>query len=384
MQRILEALRVSYTLPELEEMARDEERPVKAFEDAKALLGEAGNLESYRHLTIEEGREIALAALERYDAMPTLDDFLPQQVLTNLVKAVPGSLKELTSLFLERRLAYSEEQLFREADAATRDRIMVLLERGTSAFYTQEELLNALAWIGDELVQAHFHQWRTALPPWRTAKGFPLDCYPPNAGWELTSEGVRRDLYYQANYDLVPTPTAQTDTGPVGILKPHEGTCGWCRLPLLTLIDLDLTDSRMQFLEMPGTRLRLALCANCTLQAQPVFTEVDGEGKSVWSPLNGEPWEYLCFPGEESLEEILEDFPPHVLVLGQARKTPFIDHGSHLGGCPGWVQHAAYPLCPQCQRRMRFVGQYLYEVEALIYAFLCVSCGLAATHYQQT
>ncbi len=386
MNSILEAICVSYSLPALEKASSDFDGYVKAFEQAGALLTIAREPASYEHLTIEEGREIALAALERYDAMPESNDLLPQEILTNLAKSAPSSLKGLSSPFLERCLAFAQEQLFREADAATRDTIITLLESGTSPCYKRSELLSALAWIGDETVQAQFQQWRTVPPTWQTMMYYPPDHYTKTGGWELTPQGTRRDLYYAVNYDLVEAHTASTEahTGPVEVLTPHKGVCGWCDMPLLTLFDINLTDARMQFLGVQGNQLRLAFCPNCSLQAEPVFTEVDGEGTSVWSPLNGKAQGYLNIPDEDEAEELLETFPLRTLVLGPARRTPYIDRGSHLGGCPGWVQNADYPCCPRCQRLMTFVGQYLYDAGAYLYAFLCASCGIAATNYQQT
>ncbi|HVB23012.1 MAG TPA: hypothetical protein VNG51_13805 [Ktedonobacteraceae bacterium] len=386
MNPILEAIRISYGLPALEKATWDFDGYVKAFEQAGGLLAIAREQASYGHLTVEEGREIALAALERYDAIPESTDLLPQEILTNLAKSVPDALKGLTSLFLERHLAFAQEQIFREADAPTRDKIIALLESGISSCYKRGELLSALAWIGDETVQVQFQHWRTVPPAWQTAMHYPPEHYVKNGGWELTPEGARRNLYYSVNYDLVEAQTfsAEVQSSPVEVLTPHEGVCGWCVMPLLTLFDINLTDSRMRFLGIQGTRLRLALCPNCSLQAEPVFTEVDGEGTSVWSKLNGKAQGYLSIPDEDESEELLETFPQQTLVLGPARRTPYIDHGSHLGGCPSWVQNADYPCCLRCQRLMTFVGQYLYNVEAYIYAFLCASCGIAATNYQQT
>lgn len=48
-----------------------------------------------------------------------------------------------------------------------------------------------------------------------------------------------------------------------------------------------------------------------------------------------------------------------------------------------------YPECPDCSRRMMFIGQISNEdfdrnMEGLFYMFLCDDCGSTATHYQQT
>lgn len=400
MEHILQAIRISYTIPELEKRLRqaahlvktreqEQELPeLKAFNEAKSIVSVVSNPEAYDHLSVEQGHEIALAAIERYDAMPDEDDFLPQEVLTNLADFVPGSLKGLTHLLLERHLAFAQNQIFREADAAIRDQIIALLESGTSAYYSREDLLSALAWIGDEVVQACFQNWRDHPPAWRTELIHPPEHYAIYGGWELTRQGSRRDLYYPINYDLVPAETvsAEAQMGPVEVVTSHEGACGWCERPLLTLFEIDLQDSRMAFPGLEGKQLRIAMCMNCSLQGEHIFTDVDANGTSRWSSLNGDRPSHLRFFDEEDIS--VDSLPRRLLVLGAERRTPYISHGSHLGGCPQWVQNPEYPYCPACQQAMTFVGQYEpYQVdyiEGIIYAFLCTKCGLATTGYQQT
>ncbi len=398
MEHLLQAIRVSYTLPELEKRlwqvaslveTREQELALpelKAFNEAKAIMSVVSNPEAYYSLSAQQGREIAFAAIERYDTRPEVDDFLPQEVLTNLADVVPGSLKGLTHLLLERDLAFAQNQIFREADAATRDQIIALLESGTSTYYSREDLLSALAWIGDERVQACFQSWRDHPPAWRAELIYPPDHYAMYGGWELTQQGHRRDLYYLTNYDLVPAGTAPAETllRPVETIVPHEGVCGWCERPLLTLFAINLQRSRLAFLA--GERLRIAMCMNCTLQGEHIFTDVDGNGTSRWSSLNGDRPAHLRFFDEEDISA--NSLPQRQLVLGVARRTPYISHGSHLGGCPLWVQYPEYPHCPGCQQTMVFVGQYepyhVNYIEGIIYAFLCTKCGLATVGYQQT
>jgi hypothetical protein len=400
MEHLLQAIRVSYTLPELEKRLRQmaslvETREqelalpeLKAFNEAKAIVSVVSNPEAYYSLSAQQGREIALAAIERYDARPEVDDFLPQEVLTNLADVVSGSLKGLTHLLLERDLAFAQNQIFREADAATRDQIIALLESGTSVYYSREDLLSALAWIGDEVVQACFQTWRDHPPAWHTKLIYPLDHYAIYGGWELSRQGKRRNLYFPVNYDLVSTETAPAEAQmrPVEVIASHEGACGWCERPLLTLFEIDLQHSPMSFLNLSGKKLRIAMCMNCTLQGEYIFTDVDENGAARWSSLNGDCPAHLRFFDEEDIS--VDSLPQRQLVLGAARRTPYISHGSHLGGCPLWVQHPEYPHCPGCQQAMTFVGQYepyhVNYIEGIIYAFLCTKCGLATVSYQQT
>ena len=280
------------------------------------------------------------------------------------------------------------KEFFYEADSATRDQIIALLESGTSTYYSREDLLSALAWIGDEVVQACFQNWRDHPPAWHAELINPLDHYTTYGGWELTRQGKRRDLYYPANYDLVLAEVipAETPLRSVEVIAPHEGACGWCDRQLLTLFEIDLENLRMAFPGLVEINFRIAMCMNCSLQGEHIFTDIDRNGTSYWSSLNGDRPAHLRFFDEEDIS--VNSLPHRQLVLGAARRTPYISHGSHLGGCPQWVQNPEYPHCPGCQQAMTFVGQYepyhVNYIEGIFYAFLCTKCGLATTGYQQT
>ena len=169
------------------------------LQQADHAIEESSN---YRTLTTEEGQQIALLALALYDAGE--ESFAPQRILTHVAAIVPGSLQGLYPQLLARDLFWTEGMLFREAEPGLRDQLIALVEAGTSdpAFhpgYDQHAFLSILAAIGDEVVQATFRKWRDTPPP-----GYP---HPeevlPGAGWELTPEGQRRDLYVVPNVDLV-------------------------------------------------------------------------------------------------------------------------------------------------------------------------------------
>jgi len=355
-------------------------------------FGEAENLvvssETYRHFTVDEGRSIAVAALELFDAGANSNEYIPHQILTNLANVVPGSLQGLYPSLLERDLGWGSDSMFREADWATRDRIISLLDAQVQSIYTRQDLLCALAWIGDDVVQRQFYQWHQTPPMWRNLLYTPPEEYANAAGWELTEEGTRRNLFFEMCYDLVvPEQAPLEDTpGPVSVAIINEERCGWCGHPLTTLFDIDLRDPRMAFLPIQGKRLRIAQCLNCALQVMPhPVTDIDGDGTSRWSLYNTDPPKNLKVYDENDTS--YESLPPNQWVLGMARRTPYENQGSHIGGCPDWVQGAEYPHCPACQKKMMFVAQLepnIGSLEGIFYAFVCLSCGKATTMYQQT
>jgi hypothetical protein len=62
---------------------------------------------------------------------------------------------------------------------------------------------------------------------------------------------------------------------------------------------------------------------------------------------------------------------------------------SQLGGLPSWIQNPDFPVCPRCDTMMCFLGQVdsgneFPGWEGMLYAFLDLECGIAATCYQQT
>ena len=397
---IFEAIRVFYTPPLVwGKSSSPEERQQVEVDWQRRQEAEkvAENYETYRHLTSKEGRTIALAALELFDARISDNRFkyLPHHILANLAKIVPGSLKGLYPQLIERKIFWADGALYREADSATRDLMLSLLKSDLQDNHLRQELLTALAWIGDDQVQEQFLQWRRIPPLWGASRYFgqPLDAYTRYAGWERTEDGKRRELYYQECYELISVEraTAADIPGPVKVIALHEEECPWCSRQLISLFDFDLRDPRLAFLSVEGERIRIVMCVNCSLQ-EHVYTDVDTNGTAGWSETNGNRPHHLQLYEERYVLSL----PQQRLVLGQPRRTLYETIGlywqkglSQIGGYPEWVQYPEYPRCPGCQQTMMFVGQLeladiLPNTEGMIYAFLCAACGKATTGYQQT
>lgn len=390
---LLEAIRVFIDATFSSPHTQSDEEWEKTPEKLQALH-RADNILSrstlYEILSQEEGRDLALLALalgERDDVDDTFR-FMPHMVLNYIADAVPGALMGLYPRLLQRNFAYGTSSLFREADAAIYEQLIAWIESEEQSPYSPQELLALVAWINNEAVTARFNQWRNEHPLWIENLPMAIEWFSFIAGWELTDEGQRRELYYPMCWNLLPSPKGDSEprSQPIEMILPHEGYCSWCQQSMVTLFDLHLQDSQLRFLGLQGERLRIALCPNCTIQDYQIITDVDLRGGSRWSFLSGERPRRLRLYKNEKLEEMA--LPQSPLVLGATRRTPFISEGSHLGGCPGWIQNPEYPQCPQCQQTMTFIGQYEpYQVdyiEGIIYAFLCKKCLKATTVYQQT
>lgn len=361
----------------------------------------------YRAMTAEQGHDLALVALTLFDLFTQWQEtspiplhsqyeYLPHIIFINLANGVPGALTGLYAALLQRNLGFVQNSIFREAEPKIRDELITLILSGKRVIYHPVDLFVALAWIGDEVVQSQFQRWREDPPSCSAWMDLPPEGFTLCAGWELTPDGKRRNLYFQENHDIVPLAQAEAAglplPGPLVVAALQEERCGWCNRPLMALFDIDLRDPRMAFLGLQGERLRIPICLNCSFphsQDEHVFMDVNWFGGACWSPLNGERPADLCIYTEDDISYI-KPFPPPPFVLGAVRRTPYESAGAHLGGCPDWVQDADYPHCPVCQQTMVFLGQHdldnvdIFGLEGYLYAFLCIICQKSTIVQQQT
>jgi len=229
-----------------------------------------------------------------------------------------------------------------------------------------------------------FATLKHAPPAWTSVAS--MRDYGRFAGWELTEDGHQRALCLEPCSSLTfveATPSPPRDW-PVAVMAPHEGVCPWCGRQLVTLFDFHLRDSRLDFLPVQGERLRIPICVNCSFQST-VFFDVESDGVTHWCERNGEPPHRL----RRYEDHQLPCWPQQQFVLGERRRTSFIDSGSHLGGYPDWVQYPDYPHCPTCQQTMLFVGQLDPSTDigapsvasGVVYAFLCPPCRKVTAEY---
>lgn len=271
--------------------------------------------------------------------------------------------------------------LFRRAGSRIRDGLIRRLGQDAP---NRDHLLTALAWIGDGPVVELFSRWKERPPSWAGQLHVPPEDYAQQAGWELSAQGERRDLFHLLCYGLIPRRPGVASA--LAVAVPDNEPCGRCGRPMTALVDLDLTTARLGWIPMGEGALRLRTCQACAAYHGAVYTWLTGEGP-FWHP--GNPPEQGKARGEWL------DLPADRLTLAPEPRSPF--HAadlllptrfSQLGGHPTWVQDAAFPFCPDCSRRMVFLAQVdcadLDAGEGLHYAFVCYECRVGATAYQQT
>lgn len=240
--------------------------------------------------------------------------------------------------------ALRPEFVFHRAAPKIRDLLTQHLARvaGRDMLLT-DKLLCALAWVGDERVVELFAGWRAQPPQWAADLHIPPYQYSQQAGWELSPEARRRNLYHEVCYPLIRSDTPDTSS-PVAVITERN------------LLELDGTSEALAFL---------------------------GCARQIVVP--------VCDKGL-----VDERMPRRTLVPAAAPRSPWhaaIDtlptRYSQLGGHPAWIQDAEYPACGGCRRTMRCIGQVAREDvdpgrEGIFYAFLCADCATTASNYQQT
>lgn len=368
------------------------ERDFQDFQAWRASLSALPTV--FRALDREQTRALANELWTRFREQDIILDLLAQ-----LNVRFPGVLGDIWSGLMARGV-FRPGWLYLGAPPDVTERLLALVAQQWGGGHNN--LLLALAWIGDERVQAQFQAWRERPPVWQSRLFIPAHDYAIEAGWELTPSGEKRQLYWTECYQLTrgdQEPAADGARGDDNADGADVGTCGWCGRRLRTLFDIDLSDPRVAFLidgaSVDATRLRIARCLWCSMFAT-TYTDIDTRGDSAWSAENGP--KPAIFERVGTGEDIMppEPDPPYApsQLLGGACDTPFEALGrlmldesafSQLGGHPEWIQDAEYPICPGCDQRMRCAGQTAWEdEEGHTYVFICLPCGKAATSYQQT
>ncbi len=332
----------------------------------------------YARLTTEEQAELAEAMIS------PADEENAAEALCCLACFQPGSLASFHERLVERRILYPGV-IYHGAKSRVTANLIDLLDDDEH----RNLALIALAWVGDETVQAAFSMWREQPPPWASKLYVPPDRYAHEASWEVTQNGTRRDLFTKGTRPLIAREASQSGDYSVHTGVESDSDCPWCGRRLVVVLGFENIG---KFIPTHGSRRASVLtCDACTCFGT-VFAKVDHAGKAIWHEANTKP-EYL--PPDSS---DWDTFPKAPLVpSGQSRHyleaanwslLPGVAF-SQIGGLPTWIQDAEFPSCPDCATTMSFVGQISNEDiteygEGIYYCFHCPHCDVTATNYQQT
>jgi hypothetical protein len=323
----LEILKIVHSPPKPDPLIRYSQPPSKpAAVYAELDSGQIAALSRHAHSLLKRG-----------------DTHTAQDIAACLVAFVSADISSLLHDFI-RIAELRPEFMFHRAAPKIRDLLTQHLARvaGHDRLLT-DKLLCALAWVGDERVVELFAGWRAQPPGWASDLHIPAHQYSQQAGWELTPDGRRRNLYYEICHPLIRSDASPLPSSPVTVLTDAN------------LLELDGTADALAFL---GCKQRIVV---------PVGEQV-----------------------------LVQNLPRRSLILADAPRSPWhaaIDslptQQSQLGGHPAWVQDAEYPTCGTCQRTMPCIGQVACadvdpRREGMFYAFLCSDCATTASTYQQT
>ena len=338
--------------------------------------------ELYSRLNAEQaGRLMTMAA----DAMRAGNDDFAEDVAKSLATLTDYPLDGMLDAWIGRN-HFWPSVVFRSAGAAIRDAVVSALESGTA---NANHALSALAWVGDAKVQELFRRWEASPPPWRSSLFVGPAHYANVAGWELGTR-ERRNLFHNECWAITPAPPDEASDKSLRLMCEVSQICPWCQRQLIHLVELDLADERFAFLGVAGQKLPILTCDACTCYGTGfMFSRIAPDGTARLADENTRPdW----LPDDVSSWERSpwKDLP---VRLHQRRSIHAVDWCmpvsiSQIGGLPAWVQDSAFPRCPDCSGTMKFVaqvdnGQFPYH-EGVYYAFLCASCCVTATTYQQT
>lgn len=305
-----------------------------------------------------------------------------EQICLCLSAFADANLDECLRKFISHNLFWPPF-VFRHSPSDVREE---LLTRVDSDADNRNHILLALAWIGDSVVVDHFSKWRRDPPDWCGSLYISPSDYSREAGWELTSTGEKRLLYFPQCFALRSGPSQSPDS--FRAISERSDNCPWCSSKLANLFEVELASCGLFVKDGWNGPVKVATCEVCTAFGT-IFGSADKLGRSAWSPKNVRP-DYL--PDDSQTWERL---PQDSLRLAERRGTMHAANQflpttfSQLGGHPTWVQNAEYPRCPECSQTMIFLAQVDHAdieeyAEGVYYAFLCVECKATATAYQQT
>lgn len=238
-------------------------------------------------------------------------------------------------------------------------------------------LLLALAQIGDDAVCKAFMRWEEQPPRWREKLYVGPAHYAMEGGWCI-EDGRKKILTYNSCYSL--HRTYYPDEADIVIGGLSEQKCPYCKSSYSNLLVMDGKDERLSDFGIKG-KIKIKHCASCLPYEPFMFCkyEVDGEGEVIHRT-EGEDFH-------------MDDRDMNDLKYFKLSKEPVSDiycnefERSAIGGSPAFIDDAVYADCPICKRKMKHFVQLSDEdsgAGGTVYVQICTDCEIAAVLYQQT
>lgn len=282
----------------------------------------------YQQLTADQAQQMADYATERFASG---EYKLAQEICLCLAAFTLANLNAYFREWISYDDLDSDSYMpFHRAPTDVRDR---LLERVEDDAENRNCILQCLAWIGDDVVVERFAYWRNNPPLWRSSLYIAPEEYAHEAGWELTAEGQRRNLYFPHCFHLEMKSTGSCEA--LRVVDERNDTCPNCALPLTNLFDVDLKATGLS----DNGSFRVVTCECCTAY-NTIFGYMDSQGNAHLSAKNIPP---AWLPDDVSEWRRL---PVNSMRQGNLRSPlfaadPFLPVSfSQIGGHPTWIQDA--------------------------------------------
>jgi hypothetical protein len=299
------------------------------------------------------------------------------EILASLAAFTNANLDDCLSRLLDRN-SDPVPLAFRRAGLAIGDRLLQRMDDKNANIHWR---LKSLAWIGDANVVDHFAAWRHSRPSWAGSLRVPPHHYTHCAGWELTADDQRHDLYFEKAVALKKQERGKPER--VQFARKRSDVC-FCGRALINLLEFDFDVFSIFAGAGALQSMRVPSCSVCT-----TFETMFG----LRDRTKGD-WSVLPTSSHKPQGEWLELSPTALSVTATRNALHAADASlpttfTQIGGVPAWIQDAEYPGCPSCAKTMTFLAQLAHDElephsEGMYYCFVCLPCASTATTYQQT
>lgn len=261
----------------------------------------------------------------------------------------------------------------------------LLLKDDTDSSIAGNLLLCLAAYGGDDVFQA-FLELEKNPRIWRKNLYVNPSFYAAYGGWSYDKNGFYREINFNKCYPMVKGSVGERELSPVKIGAKANERCSHCGCQLITLMELDGRDPRLEFLGIGGI-IKAKCCPNCLGYSDGIFSRytLDGSNQLILGKSN-------C--SENYLEaDAIDELAANTYVLGDSpvplRYAAGWEGGSSIGGFAFWIQDCEIKLCPDCGKPMQYLAQIQWDtilntMEGNAYIEICKYCQVLSILHQQT
>jgi uncharacterized protein YwqG len=178
--------------------------------------------------------------------------------------------------------------------------------------------------------------------------------------------------------------------------------CQRCKKPFHLLLQIDLTDPDLTYLELPVLDfLFLFTCLNCASYEEVMYYRLNNRGQQI-VVLQQTPGVYVGeYPvplEEQKVSHRLLRENEYPKTKEDERRLLSQERKHQLGGAPLWIQDVEHISCVECGKEMEYIAMvdtelyigedgfrergHMFGDSGTLYTFVCRECGLFASQAQ--